>query len=79
LKFRSINPTEIKAKKPPKIEAKQTTKRIILQSNAITEILDTRIILRSKVCEVARSFFKAMFDLPLIHGLFNIFWDNTDK
>lgn len=68
-----MNPTEIKAKKPPKIEAKQTMKIIILQSNAITEIPDNRIKLRSKVCEDARSFFKAKSVLPLIHGLFNIF------
>lgn len=66
-----MNPIEIKAKKPPNIEAKKTMKIIILQSKAIAKILDNRIKLISKVCEDARSFFKARFLHPLIHGFFN--------
>jgi len=60
-----MNPTDIKAKKPPKIQARQMANRIILQSNAITEIPENRIKLISMVSDDFISFFKAKADHPL--------------
>ena len=65
-----MNPTDIKAKKPPKIQARQTANRIILQSNAITEILENKIRLISKVSDVVISFFKAKANHPLFMDYF---------
>ena len=64
-----MNPIEIKAKKPPNIETKQAMKMKIFQLYAITEIPDNNIKLTSKVCEDAKSFFRAISGHPLLHRL----------